>query len=637
MSVSKIVAAAASSAGGAGLDVDEVFSTFLYEGNGGTQSIVNNIDLTEGGLVWIKNRDDAENHGLVDTAVNGLLFSNLTNAANTGITHTFNTNGFTVGSSGSMNDSNDSHVSWTFRKAKKFFDVVTYTGNDDYTGRAISHNLGSAPGMIWIKKTSGSSNWIVYHRSEGATKYLELDNTSQSNTYNMFHNTEPTSTQFYVSGYNKVNQSGESFVAYLFAHNNNDGGFGPDQDGDIIKCGSYTGNGSATGPVIDLGFEPQWVLIKLASGDGENWILVDNMRGLPVGGNDSLFEANESAAESTTSEILDLTPTGFNIKSTSNGINTNNQTYIYMAIRRGPLAAPTDATKVFALANGAGTSLPLWTSNFPVDMAIQRNVSSATNWKLATRLTGQKELKPNLTDAESTSTSSTFDYMDGWFDSQSNVSSYYSWMWKRAPSYFDVVAYTGTGSARTVPHSLSVPPEMMWVKSRTSGGADWNVYTSTTGNGHFLKLNETDASTATSSSHSQWNFTTPTSSVFSLGASSQTNYSGHNYIAYLFATVAGVSKVGSFSHTNGGGDTNVDCGFSSNARLVIYKRTDSTGSWYIFDSVRGIVAGSGDAQLELNNTGAENTGFDLIDPYSSGFKIPSNAIGTGDYIFYAIA
>ena len=179
---------------------------------------------------------------------------------------------------------------------------------------------------------------------------------------------------------------------------------------------------------------------------------------------------------------------------------------------------------------------------------------------------------------------------------------------------------------------------MMWVKSRTSGGADWNVYTSTTGNGHFLKLNETDASTATSSSHSQWNFTTPTSSVFSLGASSQTNYSGHNYIAYLFATVAGVSKVGSY--TGNGSTQNIDCGFSSGARFVLIKKTNCSGGWIVFDSVRGIVSGN-DPYLFLNNTNAEGSGYDLLDPYSAGFNIASgdatiNASGD-NYIFYAIA
>jgi hypothetical protein len=113
------------------------------------------------------------------------------------------------------------------------------------------------------------------------------------------------------------------------------------------------------------------------------------------------------------------------------------------------------------------------------------------------------------------------------------------------------------------------------------------------------------------------------------------NSSGDTYVAYLFATVAGVSKVGSFSHTNGSA-TNVDCGFSSGARLVICKRTNDSGGWYIFDSVQGIVAGN-DPHLELNSSGSQVTGFDVIDPLSSGFTIASGFLSSGTYIFYAIA
>jgi hypothetical protein len=107
-------------------------------------------------------------------------------------------------------------------------------------------------------------------------------------------------------------------------------------------------------------------------------------------------------------------------------------------------------------------------------------------------------------------------------------------------------------------------------------------------------------------------------------------------MAYLFATADGVSKVGSFSHTNGGGDTNVDCGFSSGARLVMCKRASDTGSWYLFDSARGIVSGN-DPHLELNSSGAEVTGSDVIDPLNAGFTVTSGFLSSGTYIFWAIA
>jgi hypothetical protein len=116
----------------------------------------------------------------------------------------------------------------------------------------------------------------------------------------------------------------------------------------------------------------------------------------------------------------------------------------------------------------------------------------------------------------------------------------------------------------------------------------------------------------------------------------EVNYSGDTYIAYLFASLDGISKVGSFSHTYGT-DTTVDCGFTSGARFVLLKRTDNTGHWLVFDTERGIVAGN-DAWLNLNLTGAEDSSYDFIDPLSSGFTIDgSGFVATGSYIFYAIA
>jgi hypothetical protein len=127
--------------------------------------------------------------------------------------------------------------------------------------------------------------------------------------------------------------------------------------------------------------------------------------------------------------------------------------------------------------------------------------------------------------------------------------------------------------------------------------------------------------------------------VFSLSNASAVNGSGTNYIAYLFATVAGVSKVGSYTMASGG--TNVDCGFSSGARFILIKSTESGRDWLVFDTTRGIVSGN-DPYLRLNLTDAEVTSQDLVDPLSSGFRIPESGVGNianvGEtYIFYAIA
>jgi hypothetical protein len=204
-------------------------------------------------------------------------------------------------------------------------------------------------------------------------------------------------------------------------------------------------------------------------------------------------------------------------------------------------------------------------------------------------------------------------------------------MWKRAPSFCDVVAYTGTGSARTVSHNLGVAPEMMWLKNRGTAATSWYIYHKDIGNTNFLEF-DTGASAVNSGA---WNNTTPTDSVFTLGTQYQVNGSGQNIIAYLFASLDGVSKVGSF--TTAGSDVDVDCGFSAGPRFVLIKNTAS-GNWFVMDTERGITSGT-DPFLTLNTTNAESSALDLIDinPTSTGFTVNQGSFGNGTFIFYAIA
>ena len=630
-------------AAGAGLDIDEAFSTYLYDGTGSAQTITNGIDLSgEGGLVWFRDRDNANGNFLFDTerGATKRLRTHGTfaeNTVSTGLT-AFNSNGFTIGSNAFMNGSNNAIASWTFRKAPKFFDIVTWTGNGT-ENRTISHNLGSVPGMIIVKGYSLVEDWNVYHRGIGNAKYLQLNSTAAAANVgtgpggaDLWMSTDPTSTTFKIDEHNRVNANGESYVAYLFAHNDGDGGFGPDADQDVIKCGSYTGNGSSQS--INIGFESQWVLVKGASGSlapYTDWMLFDNMRGIVSGGNDPDLRANKSSAEATSTDYISLTATGLDLTSNAQ-VNANGDTYIYMAIRRGPLAEPTSATDVFTTVLGDGSGTPsIKTSNHVTDFGIAINKTGGGS-VVGTRLLGTKQLQTHTSNAESTNSFFNWDFMNGWHTWTGLNTNYINWNWKRAPSFFDVVAYTGTGSNRTITHNLGVVPEMMWLKER-SGTFDWNVYHKDLGGADkYLKLNGTDAvATATN----RFNNTHPTASVFSLGTSSALNDSGATQIAYLFASVAGVSKVGSVAPT--GSALTVDCGFSNGARFVLMKRTDSTGEWFVWDSVRGIVSGN-DPWLALDSTSSETTNTDYIDPHSSGFTLTSNFYGSGsNFIFYAIA
>jgi hypothetical protein len=635
--------------------IEEVFSTYLYTGTNAQQTITNGIDLsTKGGLIWAKSRSDSTNHKLFDSAQAGTatnwdysLTSNSTAASTyyAQVPILAQTTGFRINSpdSASINESGYTYVSWTFRKQPKFFDVVTYTGNG-IGPRAIPHNLGSAPGCIIVKKTSATEAWTVYHRSVGTSQYLILNGTNAAISSSVWGDTTPTSTNFYVSDTQDTNGTGATYVAYLFAHNA--GGFGLTGTDNVISCGSYTGDDTSN-RAITLGYEPQWILWKSSSypsgGSATNWQIYDNMRGwlgnaTGTGADSRYLVPNTSSAEAGENAIA-ITPTGFTVGKTLGGLtNKSGDTYIYIAIRRSPMKVPTVGTSVFALGGSAVTGSSTLTTSFAVDAFIQNSLtSSAANSRFASRLQGSdKRLVTSNTDAEAADNG----------DSQFNGASYtvvgagggVVFGFGRAPSFFDEVCYSPpSSSVNTYSHNLGVIPELMIIKTRDSARR-WVVYTQTTGNTQALHLNTNDAVNSTGNNY--FNSTSPTASVFTLdnGFADVCNGGGLG-VAYLFATCAGVSKVGSY--TGNGSTQTINCGFTGGARFVLIKRTDSTGDWMVSDSARGIVSGN-DPYLELNNTNAQVTGEDWLDTNSTGFVVNevsgSNAnTSSATYIFLAIA
>ena len=623
--------------------VEDVFSTYLYTGNSAAQTITNNIDLsTKGGMVWTKFRSGSfgtENHALIDTVrgATKYVMSDATTAeqSNAGLT-SFSTTGYLLGSdpSGKVNFSAQNYVGWTFRKQPKFFDVVTYTGNG-VAGRQIAHALGATPGMILVKSTNVANNWAVWHKSLPDSSYfllLNLTNAQASNNA-YWNSTAPTSTVFTVGDKDATNQNGNTYVAYLFA--DQAGGFGLSSSDSVVACGGYTGTGVA-GNSITLGWEPQYVLIKeITVGGASNWVVLDNMRGFNMS-TDSVLLPNLANAESTTLDAVNPTAVGFQLISTGLNWNASGSNYIYLAIRRGPMKVPTSGTSVFtpnltSVASGNNTV----NVGFPPDHVWQKTTGSATEFYNSSRLIGSNYLDTTSTAAEAAG----FFYWNNntnFFGQGMTSSTRASYFFRRAPGYMDVVCYTGTGVARTVAHNLGVAPELIIVKGRSTV-EQWYCYNATIGNQYFLYLNLTNGSVGPTTS--LWNSTSPTSSVFSLGTAGAVNSSGATYVAYLFATCPGVSKVGSYTGT--GAAQNINCGFSAGARFVLIKRTDSTGDWYVYDSARGISSGN-DPYLLLNSTAAEVTGTNYVDTFSSGFTLTATAPAAlnangGSFIFLAIS
>jgi hypothetical protein len=396
---------------------------------------------------------------------------------------------------------------------------------------------------------------------------------------------------------------------------------------------------------VNVGFEPQWILLKRTD-DTQPWFLFDTLRGITA---DATRDAQYLSPNSSAVEAgigLGVYDNGFRQAASVWGSGGN---YIYIAIRRGPMKTPTSGTQVLTAKTrtGTGANTSVTSLGFSPDLVVTKTRTSGTQNNEAfwfDRLRGNyKYLLSANSDAEGGTTNGfalagtqqeTADIVQ-----LSNINrsgdTAVDWFFRRAPGFFDVVAYTGTGAARTVSHNLGVVPEFIIVKRR-SLTESWYCYSAALGNTRAIILNLTIASFL---SNGAWNDTSPTSSVFTVKQENGVNGNGSTYIAYLFATCPGVSKVGSYTGT--GTTLSVDCGFTNGARFVLIKRSDNSGDWYVWDTARGIIGGN-DPYLLLNSDAAEVTNTDYIDPLSSGFQISStapvaiNASG-GTYIYLAIA
>lgn len=322
---------------GGRLSIDSLFSTDLYTGNAAstpnTQTIVNNIDLSsEGGLVWIKSRSAVGDNHLFDTSrgAGKWLVGNDTSAQNTD-TNTltsFNSNGFSLGADNNhVNRDSVDYVAWTFRKQPKFFDVVEYQGSS--FNQTISHNLGSEPGaMIIVEKNGGGSGYRwFYHRDMASGSYIFWHDGTGSQ-YNLWLSTPPTSTDFTVPNNQYTNNPGGNYIAYLWAHDAVSS-FSADGNSPVIKCGSYTGGNNTAINSVNLGFKPQFVIIKREV-SGSHFLVSDSTRGT-----DNYILGSSNTLENQITGELVFTSTGFDINPTSvGGISSQNGSgkYLYIAV-----------------------------------------------------------------------------------------------------------------------------------------------------------------------------------------------------------------------------------------------------------------------------------------------------------------
>lgn len=654
----RMLSAAAAATTADAVYVDDVFTPHLWHGDDGTnRTITTNIDLaTDGGLVWVKNRTSVDDHALFDTVTNAgagtnktILFTNMTSTSlRASDIKSTTTTGFTIGNSGRVNSSADDYVSYSFKQHDTFFKIVNYTGDGSASGfQTINHGLGATPRFIAIKRIGVTTDWVCYIPFGNTLRFNGTDS-SQGNQRDRGYVDTVTSTSFTVREGSTdeyyVNASGGEYTAYVFGGIANEQSFGASQDQDIIRVGTYTGSGSqTTGPVQNLGWEPEFLLVKAYNNSGA-WYIYDTARQnmsyksefFSTQNDDGLL-ANSGGAEQGSDDAFVTTPTGFRPISTGT-TNISANDYFYMAIRR-PMKPPT-STNVFAIdtANNSGsTSFPEYSSTLPVDFSFSKDPSITSNWGTGLRYLRKQYLNTNSNAPENNDANYEFDFQDGWNAGQ--FAGPIAYMWTRASKFFDVASYRGTSSAQSITHNLGAAPEMMLVK-KLNGLGDWYTYHSSLGPTKYGVFN---SSSTVVTSNVAWNDTAPTSSVFTVGTSGAINNLNDEFVALLFASRNGISKIGSYTGT--GSAQNIECDFSNGAKFVMIKTYSPTvaNPWYLFDTTQGISVSSS-PYLKPGATNTQNDGGSApnwIVPYSGGFGV---AAGTTDvntngetYSFYAVA
>jgi len=323
----------------------EHFNTKLYTGNGTNATGITGVGF-QPDWVWIKERSSTSPHKLLD-AVRGAtkeLESNSTATEQTESTslQSFDSDGFTVGTNGAVNENSQTYASWNWKagttsglsggtitpsaysiNATSGFGIYAYTGTN--ANGTITHGLGSAPSVIIVKnRLTSSKSWVVGHKSIGFQNALFLNSTdAQASEPNLFNSTAPTSSLFTVGTGSLINDSGDSYIAYAFAEKTG-----------YSKIGSYIGNGNADGTFVYTGFKPAWVMYKNSSSVAD-WLIYDTKR-IHSGTQLDYLEPNTSDAEGYLA--VDVLSNGFKLREASGAkFNASGDTYIYMAFAAAPL------------------------------------------------------------------------------------------------------------------------------------------------------------------------------------------------------------------------------------------------------------------------------------------------------------
>ena len=342
-------------------DPSAFFTTTLYTGNAtDNRAITNsaNAGNFQPDWLWYKERSSTSSHRIFDSSRGASKRiepdTNTGEETDTSNQKSFDSNGFTVGTSGSTNANGDTYVAWQWKanggtttsfnesgnnpagahqaNTTAGFSIVTYTGTGG--NGTVAHGLGAKPNVMLQKKLGGAASWVVYHdkiASDPATDYLELNGTIGAVDYaTHFNDTEPTSTVFTVGTDGAVNGDGVTNVMYCFTEIKG-----------YSKFGSYTGNGAQDGTFVYTGFKPAFILAKRTDA-AKNWYIADSTRS-PSNITKAFLSPNLNSAEDTsgdaTDAYFDILSNGFKLRQDFSHLNASGATHIYMAFAEHPFVS----------------------------------------------------------------------------------------------------------------------------------------------------------------------------------------------------------------------------------------------------------------------------------------------------------
>jgi hypothetical protein len=648
------------------------FNAVLYTGNQSARSIAVGF---EPGFTWIKERNDTDAHFLQDSVRGSTytLYSNNMAAQfnETQAVTSFTSTGFNLGTYTGTNTTNNTYVAWNFKAGGAAvantdgtissqvsvnntlgFSIAKYTGTA-VNGATVGHGLDAAPEIVFIKNLSGSSHWksIMAPLGAGYALYLNLNIAAVSGQWN---NTLPTTSVFTLDTDSNDNGNGSEHIAYCFASKP---GFS--------KVGSYTGNGSTSGPMVQTGFEPAFVMLKCTTASGTSWRIVDNKRN--TSNPRSKYLEPQSTQVEQTYDQLNFYSNGFQVITTDTSINASGSNVLYLAIAADGSTATPSLANSFAteIYTGNGNNQTITNVGFNSNFTWTKSRTETTdNWLFDTMRGSGNYISSDSTGANISVWSNYgvhFDTTNGFTVKDDSSGGYYmnkpsatyvTWNWKAVgtpaintdgsttslvsanqAAGFSVVEYAGP-SALNPGHGLGGTPDLIITKG-ASAVEDWYIYNSINGTGKYLSFTRNDQGGGTGRDGIQSNANT-FSTVNATSFTTQVTSASLTYIAYCFKSISGYSKVGSYTGNGSSTGPIVTTGFQTN--FVLIKRTDGTSNWNIYDTARDASNPSGPPLYpNLNNAEA---GSQAVNFLSTGFQ-PAFAGGdinenNGTYIYLAI-